>query len=618
MSQNADHYIDISMNFFKVIILLILCAGHLSFSNDEWTAMIPDTCWESTQRNGYVLYRDTDRYRNLFEKNEKDFRHNPPNREWSWNWGRIQTQIINGIDSSTECQKEVFVAARNDLYQFWFDRKKVNCTANDNETFRRMIKTNSKDVVYNNLSVNCKMTLMKIDSIEIMNKYYQDQKLEKYKCERINGTGVLKKTYPIAEVVDVLVDVDKIKTKDLAPPKPKPNQCWDEMDCEDKILMSSIVGAIANAENDKERLRIYSQGLKLLEDNGRSNTAAKIKRYLNAKSAEITSKQNLQKNKKKILSALNSNPYLKTGFIDLGIKMKEIIGVIEDLKGSLSGAGLLTEAMMSIHRNLPFSSSLPTRYEKKLQLYTKLTDELKSIKIKLEGEYKNYINSDQVDLSDEEINISIKNFGNFLNNYTSPLLKSIEDHYDEAAGTQGALGKVADSLIAADIALLGAVIPIPKVKDAVLACGVNLLFTQSKDIHNIIIDAFGTNSGSFWCSFTQKGLDEINAGKGRIDSDKAFDCGIGAGLGLVLPPMLAVEGKLATTAIRNINSSIVIAGGVMNAYGVGSELIAAGENYMSGMEEGEKGNEELKRCYGDETIKNVHNIISDISMIVAE
>ena len=194
----------------------------------------------------------------------------------------------------------------------------------------------------------------------------------------------------------------------------------------------------------------------------------------------------------------------------------------------------------------------------------------------------------------------------FLTSFTQPLLKGVEDGYDEAAGVQGAIGKISDSIIALDVIVMGVLLPVPVAKNAALGCGVNLLTTQVKDLVGSATDAFGSSSGSFWCSYTQKGLEEIQQGKGRVDSQKVMECGIGAAAGAAFPPILASGGKLATVA--------KVGGGGMMAYAGGTELALAGSKFFEGLGEGNLG---IKKCLAAQSAQHL-NLATDIAMIKAE
>ena len=102
--------------------------------------------------------------------------------------------------------------------------------------------------------------------------------------------------------------------------------------------------------------------------------------------------------------------------------------------------------------------------------------------------------------------------------------------------------KVADTLLALEVTLIGAWVPVGK--QAVMGCGVNLLATEIKDVASSTVDAYSEGgSSSFWCSYIKKGEKAVE--EGSFSKDKALECGIGAAMGVVLPPILAGKGKLA-------------------------------------------------------------------------
>ena len=178
-----------------------------------------------------------------------------------------------------------------------------------------------------------------------------------------------------------------IMRDDMIPPKPKPNPCWTELTCKDKVMMSSIIGAISKAENDKERLEIYQEGIRILKENNLGETASRMSRYFHAKSAELEAKKSLKRNTRKIRAALNSNTPLKSGFQELALKAKEILAHLEVVRGEVSGWSLAGNTLMSMSRSVSstvgLQAPLQSSYESKLALQSKLLDELKSIKTRV-------------------------------------------------------------------------------------------------------------------------------------------------------------------------------------------------------------------------------------------
>ena len=184
-----------------------------------------------------------------------------------------------------------------------------------------------------------------------MNKYYQNEIFLYYRCKRVGKTGVIDKTKVLVSPIEKMVMDSAIMRDDMRPPKPKPNPCWTELTCKDKVMMSSIIGAISKAENDKE-IRDLSRRDKDFKENNLGETASRMSRYFHAKSAELEAKKSLKRNTRKIRATLNSNTPLKSGFQELALKAKEILAHLEVVRGEVSGWSLAGNTLMSMSRTV--------------------------------------------------------------------------------------------------------------------------------------------------------------------------------------------------------------------------------------------------------------------------
>jgi hypothetical protein len=563
---------------------------------NEWKMTIPDYCWSVIKKSEYVINKDSEEFSKLDQSKliEAD-----PRRNWVWNWESISNMIHSGINQASECQREVFVASRKDLMSYWKDQLSMSCSKGELRQIRYK---------QGRASSNCEAAFGKVTAISMMNIYYQSKSLEEYRCKRSDG-GLLSRIRPLTKPSIAILEDEELEVYEIIPPKPKANPCFGELTCDDKILMAGMINRLEKADSDEERLELYQMASAAIKDQGKEASMHRINQYLQAKSAEISAKENFDNNQESILRKLNAHPFIQRDFQDLGQKVKEVRKIVDDLRDEIEGRGLVANSFFGAARKFGLSPNLQTDYEQKLSNYIRLQEELDAIKMKIKRDYKDFLNSPEVSdsIGANEKGKMIRNFSTFIGDFTAPLNKGLEEHYDEAIGAQGAMTKVAESLMALEITLIGAWVPVGK--KAVMGCGVNLLSSEVKDVVSSVVDAYSeSDSSSFWCSYTRKGRDAVD--KGIASKEKAFDCGIGAAMGLVLPPILSGKGRLAT-------GGKVIAGGAF-AGGLATQGIEATLNFIESDEELSKGNTEVANCKFNKAAKEVSGIAVDILSMSAE
>ena len=80
--------------------------------------------------------------------------------------------------------------------------------------------------------MNCANSLNTVQSITLMNKYYQNEIFLYYRCKRVGKRGVIDKTKVLVSPIEKMVMDSAIMRNDMRPPKPyflKPSPCWTEL-----------------------------------------------------------------------------------------------------------------------------------------------------------------------------------------------------------------------------------------------------------------------------------------------------------------------------------------------------------------------------------------------------
>ena len=131
-----------------------------------------------------------------------------------------------------------------------------------------------------------------------MSLIYQSKALESYRCKRTN-VGLLNQIELLSKPgLDILNDQDP-EVYEIEPPKPKANECFEDLTCDDKILTASLINKLAKAESDEERLILYQKASEKLAKSGNQASMIRIDNFLKAKSAEISAKKKFEDNKEK-------------------------------------------------------------------------------------------------------------------------------------------------------------------------------------------------------------------------------------------------------------------------------------------------------------------------------